>query len=212
MRSSKPSRLVTSPRSAITSARLEEPDVIAVQKPGGVGRGTPDIQWRHAKPVHVTPGAVFGPQELLRHRERVISTRVGYTGGDNDNPTACNHPGHAEAVEVIFDPERTSYRDILEFFFQIHRPDLGEGGSRESNSAVPTRMCRSEGFRTSVRGLSLIFGSQPGSHSGEYSHSYADFAHARDRDRHGKPSVPSPQPECSPGRAALKKAARMKSY
>ena len=54
-------------------------------------------------------------QELLRHRDGVISTRVGYTGGENDNPTAGNHPGHAEAVEVIFDPGRTSYRDILEF-------------------------------------------------------------------------------------------------
>ena len=49
-------------------------------------------------------------QELLRHRDGVISTRVGYTGGENDNPTADDHPGHAEAVEVIFDPERTSYR------------------------------------------------------------------------------------------------------
>jgi peptide-methionine (S)-S-oxide reductase len=56
----------------------------------------------------------------------VISTRVGYTGGENDNPTAGNHLGHAEAVEVIFDPGQTSYRNILEFFFQVHRPDLGE--------------------------------------------------------------------------------------
>jgi peptide-methionine (S)-S-oxide reductase len=64
---------------------------------------------------------------LLRHRDGVISTHVGYAGGENDNPTAGNHPGHAEAVKVIFDPERTSYRDILEFSFQIHRPDLGEG-------------------------------------------------------------------------------------
>ena len=72
-------------------------------------------------------GGCFWPaQELLRHRHGVISTRVGYTGGENDNPTADHHPGHAEAVEVIFDPERTSYRAILEFFFQIHRPDLGE--------------------------------------------------------------------------------------
>ncbi len=55
----------------------------------------------------------------------MISTRVGYTGGENENPTADDHPGHAEAVEIIFDPERTSYRDILEFFLQIHRPDLG---------------------------------------------------------------------------------------
>jgi peptide-methionine (S)-S-oxide reductase len=65
-------------------------------------------------------------QEHLRQRDGVISTRVGYTGGENDNPTAGHHPGHAEAVEVIFDPGRTSYRNILEFFFQIHRPDLGE--------------------------------------------------------------------------------------
>ena len=75
----------------------------------------------------ILAGGCFWPaQELLRHRDGVISTRVGYTGGTNDNPTAGHHPGHAEAVEVIFDPARTSYRAILEFFFQIHRPDLGE--------------------------------------------------------------------------------------
>jgi peptide-methionine (S)-S-oxide reductase len=75
----------------------------------------------------ILAGGCFWPaQELLRHRGGVISTRVGYTGGENDNPTADNHPGHAEAVEVVFDPERTCYRDILEFFFQIHRPDLDE--------------------------------------------------------------------------------------
>jgi len=75
----------------------------------------------------ILAGGCFWPaQELLRHRDGVISTRVGYTGVQNDNPTTDNHPGHAEAVEVTFDPGRTSYRDILEFFFQIHRPDLGE--------------------------------------------------------------------------------------
>jgi peptide-methionine (S)-S-oxide reductase len=76
----------------------------------------------------ILAGGCFWPaQHLLRHRTGVISTRVGYTGGENDNPTAGNHPGHAEAVEVIFDPGQTSYRNILEFFFQIHRPDLDEG-------------------------------------------------------------------------------------
>ena len=65
-------------------------------------------------------GCFWRAQELLRRRDGVISTRVGYTGGKNDNPTDRNQPGHAEAVDVIFDPERTSYRDILEFFFQIH--------------------------------------------------------------------------------------------
>ena len=67
-------------------------------------------------------GCFWGVQELLRQREGVLSTRVGYTGGENDNPTYPNHPGHAEAVEIVFDPERISYRDILEFFFQIHDP------------------------------------------------------------------------------------------
>jgi peptide-methionine (S)-S-oxide reductase len=71
-------------------------------------------------------GCFWIVQELLRHRDGVISTRVGYTGGENDNPTDENHPGHAEAVEVVFDPERISFRDLLEWFFSIHRCDLGE--------------------------------------------------------------------------------------
>lgn len=71
-------------------------------------------------------GCFWGVQELLRKRDGIISTRVGYTGGENANPTYGNHPGHAEAVEIVFDPERISYRDLLEYFFQVHRPDLAE--------------------------------------------------------------------------------------
>src|SRR3954471_10299768 len=67
-------------------------------------------------------GCFWGVQELLRRRDGVISTRVGYTGGRNEHPTYPNHPGHAEAVEIVFDPERISYPDILAFFFQIHDP------------------------------------------------------------------------------------------
>src|SRR3954470_9149464 len=67
-------------------------------------------------------GCFWGVQELLRERDGVISTRVGYAGGENESPTYRNHPGHAEAVEIVFDPEQISYRDILEFFFQIHDP------------------------------------------------------------------------------------------
>ena len=67
-------------------------------------------------------GCFWGVQELLRRRDGVMSTRVGYAGGENENPTYRNHPGHAEAVEIVFDPARISYRDILEFFFQIHDP------------------------------------------------------------------------------------------
>ena len=80
----------------------------------------------HTETAILAGGCFWPAQELLRHRDGVISTRVGYTGGENDNPTAGHHPGHAEAVEIIFDPGRTSYRAILEFFLQIHRPDLGE--------------------------------------------------------------------------------------
>jgi peptide-methionine (S)-S-oxide reductase len=76
--------------------------------------------------IAILAGGCFWPaQELLRRRDGVVSTRVGYTGGENDNPTDKNHPGHAEAVEIVFDPERLSYRELLEYFFQIHRADLG---------------------------------------------------------------------------------------
>jgi peptide-methionine (S)-S-oxide reductase len=80
----------------------------------------------NAETAILAGGCFWVVQELLRHRDGVISSRVGYTGGENDNPTDDDHPGHAEAVEIVFDPERVSYREILEFFFQAHRPDLGE--------------------------------------------------------------------------------------
>ena len=67
-------------------------------------------------------GCFWGLQELIRKLPGVISTRVGYTGGDVPNATYRNHRGHAEAMEVIFDPEKISYRDLLEFFFQVHDP------------------------------------------------------------------------------------------
>ena len=67
-------------------------------------------------------GCSWGMQDLLRRYPGVISTRVGYTGGDVPNATYRNHGSHAEAIEIVFDPEQISYRQILEFFFQIHDP------------------------------------------------------------------------------------------
>ena len=67
-------------------------------------------------------GCFWGMQDLIRRRPGVISTRVGYTGGDVPNATYRNHGTHAEGIEIIFDPARTSYRDLLEWFFQIHDP------------------------------------------------------------------------------------------
>ena len=67
-------------------------------------------------------GCFWGVQDLLRRYDGVISTRVGYSGGNTPNATYRNHGAHAEAVEIIFDPARISYRKLLEFFFQIHDP------------------------------------------------------------------------------------------
>jgi peptide-methionine (S)-S-oxide reductase len=67
-------------------------------------------------------GCFWGMQDLIRNLAGVISTRVGYTGGDVANATYRNHGTHAEAIEIVFDPEQISYRDLLEFFFQIHDP------------------------------------------------------------------------------------------
>ena len=75
-----------------------------------------------ARKAILAGGCFWGVQELVRQQPGVLSTRVGYTGGSNEHPTYRNHPGHAEALEIVFDPEVTSFRRLLEFFFQIHDP------------------------------------------------------------------------------------------
>jgi len=67
-------------------------------------------------------GCFWGMQDLIRKKEGVINTRVGYTGGDVPNATYRNHGSHAEAIEIEFDPTVISYREILSYFFQIHDP------------------------------------------------------------------------------------------
>ncbi len=67
-------------------------------------------------------GCFWGAQDLLRRQPGVISTRVGYSGGDVPNATYRNHGTHAEAVEIVFDPDKITFRRLLEFFFQIHDP------------------------------------------------------------------------------------------
>ena len=67
-------------------------------------------------------GCFWGMQDLIRRFPGVISTRVGYSGGDVPNATYRNHGTHAEAIEIIFDPQALTYRKLLEFFFQIHDP------------------------------------------------------------------------------------------
>jgi|SRR3989344_1092966 len=67
-------------------------------------------------------GCFWGLEELIRKQEGVVNTQVGYTGGRRENPTYENHDGHAEAVEIEYDTDKTSYRKLLDFFFQIHNP------------------------------------------------------------------------------------------
>jgi peptide-methionine (S)-S-oxide reductase len=78
---------------------------------------------------------LLGAQELVRRQPGVILTRVGYSGGDTANPTEDNLGDHAEAVEVIYDADTASFRDLLEFFFQIHDPTtLNQQGNEVGRS------------------------------------------------------------------------------
>jgi peptide-methionine (S)-S-oxide reductase len=92
-------------------------------------------------------GCFWGMQDLVRKLPGVISTRVGYSGGDVSNATYRNHGSHAEAIEIIFDPAATSFRALLEFFFQIHDPttlnrqgnDWARATARRSSTRTPSR-------------------------------------------------------------------------
>ena len=80
-------------------------------------------------------GCFWGMQDLIRKVEGVLLTRVGYAGGDVPNATYRNHGTHAEAIEIVFDPSRLSYRKLLEFFFQVHDPTTH---NRQGNDMGPS--------------------------------------------------------------------------
>ena len=80
-------------------------------------------------------GCFWGMQDLIRKQPGVLSTRVGYTGGEVPNATYRNHGNHAEAIEIMFDPERIGFRRLLEFFFQIHDPSTR---NRQGNDMGPS--------------------------------------------------------------------------
>jgi len=87
------------------------------------------------KKIVLAGGCFWGLEDLIRTQPGVVSTEVGYTGGKNENPTYENHPGHAEAVEIEYDPEKTSYTKLLDFFFQIHNPTtLNQQGNDRGTS------------------------------------------------------------------------------
>ena len=74
------------------------------------------------KKAYIAGGCFWGLEELMRTQKGVVDIVAGYTGGENENPTYEHHPRHAEAIEVVYDPEQTDFWHILDFFFQIHNP------------------------------------------------------------------------------------------
>ena len=90
-------------------------------------------------------GCFWGMQDLIRKMPGVLSTRVGYGGGDVPNATYRNHGTHAEAIEIVFDPEVVSYRTLLEFFFQIHDPTTRNRQGNDTGTSY-----RSEIYYTSA--------------------------------------------------------------
>jgi peptide-methionine (S)-S-oxide reductase len=87
------------------------------------------------KKIVLAGGCFWGLEDLLRDQKGVITTEVGYIGGTNENPTYQFHPGHAEAVEITYDPEQTTYKELLDFFFQIHNPTtLNQQGNDRGTS------------------------------------------------------------------------------
>jgi peptide-methionine (S)-S-oxide reductase len=74
------------------------------------------------KKAYLAGGCFWGLEDLFKTLSGVVGTEAGYTGGKNENPTYEDHPGHAEALEVTYDDEKTSFRDLLDFFFRVHDP------------------------------------------------------------------------------------------
>ncbi len=74
------------------------------------------------KKAYLAGGCFWGIEELFRELPGVINTETGYTGGENENPNYGNHPGHAEALEISYNPEKISFKEILDFFFRVHNP------------------------------------------------------------------------------------------
>jgi peptide-methionine (S)-S-oxide reductase len=74
------------------------------------------------KKAYIAGGCFWGMEDLFRKRKGIVDTEVGYQGGQNDNPTYRNHPGHAESVEITYNADETNFREILDYFFRIHNP------------------------------------------------------------------------------------------
>lgn len=77
---------------------------------------------KNLRKAYLAGGCFWGMEDLFRVRPGIVNTEVGYLGGNNDNPTYKNHPGHAEGIEITYDTDITSYKELLDYFFRVHDP------------------------------------------------------------------------------------------
>lgn len=85
--------------------------------------------------AYLAGGCFWGMEDLIRKQTGVVDTEVGYLGGTNDNPTYRNHPGHAEGIEVTYDPAKITYKDLLDYFFRIHDPTTVDRQGNDKGSS-----------------------------------------------------------------------------
>jgi len=87
------------------------------------------------KKAYIAGGCFWGMEDLFRVRTGIKDTEVGYIGGQNENPTYRNHPGHAEGIEITYDPNETSFEHILDYFFRIHDPSTVDQQGNDRGSS-----------------------------------------------------------------------------
>ena len=87
------------------------------------------------KKAYIAGGCFWGMEDLFRTQPGIIDTEVGYIGGENENPTYRNHPGHAEGIEITYDPAKTSFKGILDYFFRIHDPSTVDRQGNDRGSS-----------------------------------------------------------------------------
>lgn len=81
-----------------------------------------NLNMENSRKVYIAGGCFWGMEDLFRKQNGILDTEVGYLGGQNDNPTYQNHPGHAEGIEITYDTTKTNFKEILDYFFRIHNP------------------------------------------------------------------------------------------
>ncbi|CAA6801765.1 MAG: Peptide methionine sulfoxide reductase MsrA (EC [uncultured Sulfurovum sp.] len=101
------------------------------------------------KKAYIAGGCFWGMEDLFRYRNGVVDTEVGYQGGDNENPSYRDHPGHAESLEITYDSEITSFKEILDYFFRVHNPTtIDQQGNDRGSSYRSAIFIQNEEERT----------------------------------------------------------------